>query len=165
MSFFTLLLIAGIVFFFLKKSSDKKQVESGQNDSQIQVLRSYYARVRERANDLGAGVICVGTYFFTVDGSVDTSSAYMSVMVQDGTNDALAKSMGMDVSIMGGKTYYQYVLKAPFSRAKKKAILHRLAPMLKADFPNDVFNIDDSIPSLFAMVDVQDAMDLLNYTR
>lgn len=165
MGFFIFLLIVGVAIFFLKKSFDTKQVESGQNDSQIQILRNYYASVRERANDLGVGVISVGTYFFSVDGNVDTSSAYMSVMVRDGTNDALAEAIGMDVTFMGGHNYYQYVLRAPFSQTKKKAILHRLAPMLKSDFPNDVFNVDDSIPALFSMVDVQSTIDLLNLSR
>ena len=164
MGSFILLLIVGIAAFFFKKSFDRKQVESGRHDNQIQALRSYYARVRESADNLGAGVISISTYWFSVDGNIDSSSAYMSVAVQDGINDALAEAMGMKVSFMNGKTYYQYVLKVPFNRTKKRAILHRLAPMLKSDFPNDVFNIDDSIPALFAMVDMQRAVDLLNRT-
>ena len=91
-------------YLFRKKSSDEKKVASGDLDGTINILANYYGITRSNLEALGCGgVISVSTFWFELNGSVSSSSAFMSVCVTEGTNDNLARSLGMDVKILNDK--------------------------------------------------------------
>ena len=147
---------------YLKNKSDTEKVTSGNYDHLISQFKNYYELVRKDYESLGAGVIGISTYWFETDGKVDSSSAYLSVQVLDGKNDQLALSKGMDVKKIGNRVYYQYVVRAPFSRAAKKAILAKLYTELSTMYPDDLFKLDEKIPLLSSMVNTKRIMQMLN---
>lgn len=156
---FIIILIALIVI--IKKNIDKKKVDSGNYDHAIAQLTGYYDTTRSNLEALGASVISISTYWFESEGKADSSSSYMSVCVREGTNDSLANSLGMNVSMIEGKMNYQFVLKGKYSRTVKREIIKKLAESLRNIYPDDVFEIDESIPALFAMVNSRRMYEML----
>ena len=145
-----------VILVFVVKLVSKKAAENGDYDKIIQQLEFFYDRVRNYHEQLGGGVVCISTYWFEIDGRADSSSALMSVCMHNGINDELAESIGMNVSNIGGTKYYQFVPKGGFRRAQKQVIVKRLAEVLAQDYHNDIFEINESIPAIFAMVDQRD---------
>ncbi len=109
-----LIIIIIAVFVVVKRSKDKEDVANGSRDADIRQLSAYYDLVRSNINALGSNVITIGTYLFELDGKASASSAYMSVCVVEGTNDALAKRLGMEVASIENKKYYQFVIREKF---------------------------------------------------
>ena len=157
---FIILITVAIVY--MKKNRDKKKVEAGDYDRVVLSLEGYYGVTRDNLNALGTSIISISTYWFETDGKVDTSSGAMSVCVQDGTNDNLADSLGMKVAVLEGKKHYQFMVPGRFSRTVKCEILKKLAVKLSNDYPNDLINMNESIPALYSMVDMKDTYEMLN---
>ena len=133
-----LIVIAIVVFNYLRKSMATKKAAAGGYDSVISKLKAYYGTVRQHRDELGTGVVSISTYWIEMNGKVDSSSGAMSVCVRDGTNDRLEESLGMKVSTINGQRYYQFIVHVNISRTVKCEILRKLAPELKGLYPNDI---------------------------
>ena len=156
------IILAIVLIVIIKKNIDKKKVASGDYDSAISQLVGYYDITRSNLEALGANIISISTYWFETDGKADSSSSFMSVCVREGTNDSLADSLGMNVSMIEGKVNYQFVVKGRFSKTTKCEIIKKVAERLRKNYSDDVIEIDESIPALFAMVNSRRMYEMLS---
>lgn len=156
------IIIAIIIFAMAKKTKDTENVTNGKRDDDINKLLMYYEATRNNVEALGANVIGISTFWFELDGKISSSSGYMSVCVNGGTNDALAKRLGMDVKTIEGEKYYQFVIRKHFSTTEKREVLRKLVSELSARYDNDAFQFDETIPAIFSMVDQKDFINLIN---
>ena len=69
----------------------------------------------------------------------------MSVCVVEGTNDALAERLGMEVASIGNKKHYQLSIGKKFSTTEKKEMLKQLMSKLTAHYANDAFKYDGGV--------------------
>ena len=140
------LIIIIIVFIVVKRLlKDQDNVENGGRDADIRQLYNYYDLVRSNIGALRSDVITIGTYLFELDGKASASSADMSVCVVEGTNDALAERLGMEVASIGNKKYYQLSIGKKFSTTEKKEMLKQLMSKLTAHYANDAFKYDGGV--------------------
>lgn len=160
-----LIIIAIVAFNYLRKSMAERNAATGGYDTIISHLKAYYGTVRQNRVELGADVISISTYWISVNGKSDSSSGALSVCVTEGKNDRLAESLGMRVTTINGKRYYQFIVHINVSRTVKREILRKLAPELKKLYPNDVIQFDEKIPAVYSMVDSQNILDMLNRVR
>ena len=159
-----IIVIGVLVYFYLKSRKAKiEAIERGDRDDVIRQLIAYYDLIRSHKDELNAGVITVGTFFFLSNDKVDTSSAYLAVQVRDETGSCrqAAADCGLDIMHTPDDTWwYQYPVRVPFNGAEKKAIIQRLAGKIATLYPNDVFETKDA--ALFSMVDSKEMMEMIN---
>ena len=154
-----------VAIVLLKKKKDKDRVTSGEFDEDIKTLEKYYDVARNCLEDLGGGVIGISTYWFELEGKMSSSSGFLSVCLENGNNDSLAKSIGMDVSVIEGKKYYQFAVRKKFSITQKREILRQLAQRLASNYSKDAIQFDESIPAIFALVDSKDFIEIVQRNR
>ncbi len=155
-----LLVIIIVLLVKHKKKKDQNKVASGAYDADIDAFMSFVGRVRPHVDELGTRVIVISTHLFEIDGNVDSSSALMSLKMRDGTNDELAESLGMDVTIVGGKKYYELVQKKGFSTGIKREIVKQLGARLADKYPDDAITVDEQVPAVFVSVELAKNMQL-----
>ena len=156
-----LAIIIVVVVVIIKKKNEGTNVTGGSYDAELTRLEGFYSTIRQNLNNLGGGVISVNTYFFMLNGRVDSSSAFLSVGVRNVTNTALAQQLGMEVANLNGEIECRFVLRKKFSTSTKRVILSELGGRLAEKYPNDVLKYDNSIPALLCMVDVKNIMDMM----
>lgn len=158
------LVIIIVIVVVIKRKNDAKNVanvSNGKYDAELAKLENYYSIIRENADGLGVGVICISTYFFVLDGRVDSSSSFLAVSVRNVANIALAKQLGMDVANLNGELEYRFILKGKFGISTKRAILSEMSNRIAEKYPNDVLKYDNSIPALFCSIDVKNIMNMM----
>jgi len=153
------------IVVLVKKSNDEKNtnnVSEGKYDADISRLEYYYSILRQNASALGVNLIGISTYFFVLDGRVDSSSSFLAVSVRNVQNPSLAEELGMEVENLNGEIEHRFVLKGRYSQSTKRAILAEMQARISKNYPNDVVEYDTSIPALYCMIDMKDVMRMLN---
>ncbi len=158
---FVIIIIIVVVLLF-KKISGKNTADSDELESTLALLESYYDTARANCDALDKKVISIGTYIREINGKGDLSSPFMAVCMSEGNNDNLASSLGMRVSVVGGKKRYQFVVERKLNKAAKYEVIKELAARLRKKYPNDVINTDKEGSVIFAMIDCKDVIELIH---
>jgi len=142
-----ILIVIGVMFL----GSSSEPIPN--TDETVKKLESYYDLIREKREDLGVGVVVIGTRIYEKNGEIDRYSEYLAVSLHDVKNVALAKELGMKANVVQGKTKYEFVLEGRFPRDNRYDIVGKLAKVITNKYPDDIVDKDNGAICLYSTFD------------
>lgn len=125
-------------------------------------LFMYYKIARSKSDVLGSSVISIGNNTYEYEGVATCASKFLAVCIRndDGTGANIADAMGMNVSKIQDKFYYQFVVRTHLSVREKNIILTLVANRICKEYPNDYLKQESEI--LYCVIDSKDFIEEMN---